>query len=450
MSTVQSVAAVAVAATVGMLSACQTVPEPSSAPGRGMTGKVEGPVSAQDISDAYLYLLGRMLVLRQQRRDFEQEGFAWNQLVHHERGGVKWANPNLDVVYSEAWVAVDESTCVQLDIPKITGRYYTWQMLNGWGETVLNINERTFPDTPFGRYALCLKGSKVAVPAGARRIDLPVRTARVLARVELGADPAAAVRLQHAFTLRALGEPRIASFPRVPLFENTALPGAEAFEMSAAILDGEPDINPGMGLVRSTVRAVAAMVGSGPAGRQQVQKAIDEVALPTLRKWAATRGHLRNGWLDVPVAGNYGSDFKARTALNLSGIWANNRDEMVAFGTRGLDGGATYVQTFSASALPGSMAGYFWSVVAVDAKEFRILPNAPGRHILNKEAGLQYGADGSLMLAYGPVRPSSVPESNWLPTVPGQRYNLTFRMYGPAPEVLSGGYYPAELRKLEN
>ena len=55
-----------------------------------------------------------------------------------------WANPNLDVAYSEAWVAVDENTPVILEVPKIEGgRYYSWQMLNGWGETVLNINERT-------------------------------------------------------------------------------------------------------------------------------------------------------------------------------------------------------------------------------------------------------------------------------------------------------------------
>ena len=52
-----------------------------------------------------------------------------------------------------------------------TGRYYSWQMLNGWGETVLNINERTFPDHPFGKYALVLKGSNPPIPEDALRVD---------------------------------------------------------------------------------------------------------------------------------------------------------------------------------------------------------------------------------------------------------------------------------------
>ena len=43
----------------------------------------------QDISDAYIYLLGRLLVTRQQQLDF-QEGFKWNELVHRKPGAVGW------------------------------------------------------------------------------------------------------------------------------------------------------------------------------------------------------------------------------------------------------------------------------------------------------------------------------------------------------------------------
>jgi hypothetical protein len=55
--------------------------------------------SDQDISDAYIYLLGRLLITRQQQLDF-QEGFKWNELVHRKPGAVDWPNPNLDVAYS--------------------------------------------------------------------------------------------------------------------------------------------------------------------------------------------------------------------------------------------------------------------------------------------------------------------------------------------------------------
>ena len=124
------------------------------------------PHADQDISDAYIYLLGRLLVTRQQQLDF-QEGFKWNELVHRKPGAVDWPNPNLDVAYSEAWVAVDENSCTIVSVPKVEGRYYTVHFLNGWGETIANINERLFPKRPFGEFAVCLRGANVAIPAGA-------------------------------------------------------------------------------------------------------------------------------------------------------------------------------------------------------------------------------------------------------------------------------------------
>jgi hypothetical protein len=171
-----------------------------------------GPTD-QDISDAYIYLLGRLLITNQQQRDF-QEGFKWNELVHRKPGAVDWPNPNLDVAYSEAWVAVDESSCTVVTVPKVTGRYYTVQFLNGWGETLANINERVFPDQPYGEFARCLKGANVTVPGKAKRIDLPMRYSRVLARVELGANWNGAVTLQHQFKSGRPEVPNSRAFPR--------------------------------------------------------------------------------------------------------------------------------------------------------------------------------------------------------------------------------------------
>jgi|SRR6478672_5526293 len=150
-------------------------------------------ITDQQVSDAYIYLLSRLLVLRQEQADF-QEGFKWNSLMHRKPGEVQWPNPNLDVAYSEAWVAVDEKSCLMVSVPRITGRYYTVQFLNGWGETVANINERVFPQHANGEFAVCLKGSQVDVPASAQRVDVPVKYMRVLLRVELGRSENEAVR----------------------------------------------------------------------------------------------------------------------------------------------------------------------------------------------------------------------------------------------------------------
>ena len=55
-------------------------------------------------------------------KPISKEGLKWNQIVHREPGGVDWANPNPDVVYSEAWVAVDDKSCTLIELPEIKGR----------------------------------------------------------------------------------------------------------------------------------------------------------------------------------------------------------------------------------------------------------------------------------------------------------------------------------------
>ena len=132
----------------------------------------------RDICDAYLYLLGRLLVLAPGAARLPHRDFRWNMLVHRAVGGVAWANPNLDVAYSEAWLALDDSSCTILDVPKIMNRYYTVQLLNMWGETIVNINERTYPYHPFGsvrdlscgtRTSRCLRACSGSMSLAVRR-----------------------------------------------------------------------------------------------------------------------------------------------------------------------------------------------------------------------------------------------------------------------------------------
>ena len=408
--------------------------------------------SDQDISDAYLYLLGRLLVLRQEQLDFQKEGFKWNEIIHRDVGGVAWANPNLDVAYSEAWVAVDGNSCTVFSVPQIEGRYYTLQFLNGWGETVANINERNYPQHPSGAFAMCLKGADVEVPAGAQRIDLPGKTSRVLARVELGADPKQGIALQHRITVKSTGTPNIDPIPATPVFTNDKFPGAEAFDSAALALDSEPDINPGMDALQIKVRAVAEAIKE-PTERERVEKVIRQQALPRLQRSFTTAGTTKNGWNRPSTIGKYGDDFMTRTLIDLAGIWANSTDEVVYFktdsdgsGTK-LDGGSTYTITCAKGDMPDDHVKYFWSVIAVDSKEFHVIPNAKNRFLINKQSSLDYAKDGSLTLYFAPDKPKDAPDGNWLPTPKGQNYNLTFRAYGPDQAVLSGAWYPASLVK---
>lgn len=397
-------------------------------------------IDDQDVSDAYQYMLSRWLVLRQEARDLK-EGFRWNEIIHRAPGGVSWPNPNLDVAYSEAWISVDEHSCTLLDLPKIEGRYYTFQLLNGWGEVTLNINERNFSDHPYGLFALCLAGSNPEIPANAYRIDLPNRTSRLLMRVELGADPDEAIALQKATTLRASGTSQIAE-PIAQEFER--FPGVEAFDRTEEILASELDINPGMEPLQAKARAVAAAVQE-PTERERVAGLIRDQIIPAFLKAQLAMGQMENGWVRARAAGNYGDDFQMRSLVNYGGIWANNVAEVIYFVSHGNDGDETLSLTFPAGASPDSLARYFWSVIAVDTEEYRVIPNTLNRFLLNRQSGLEPSPDGSLTLWFAPERPAGAPEPNWLPTPRGGKYNLTFRFYGAGEEVVSGLYFPPAL-----
>lgn len=418
-----------------------------------MSTKTARALSDKEISDAYIYLLGRLVVTRQQQLDF-QEGFVWNELVHRKPGAVDWPNPNLDVAYSEAWVAVDENSYVLVTVPQITGRYYTVQFLNGWGETLANINERLFPDHASGEFAVCLKGSNVSIPAGAKRIDLPVKYSRVLLRVELGANWNEAIRLQQQFQFKGVGNPALPDIPRTPIFTLEQLPGVEAFEAAALALDSERDLNPGMETLQSNTREIAAALKQ-PGERARIDRVIHERAFADFAKAGTMIGHgtIRNNWVRPAVCGAYGDDYVSRSCINYGGIWANILDEVLYYkgamdstGTL-LHSDNSYTITFPKDELPSRYAKYFWSVIAVDAKYMRVLPNALNRYLLNNQSELKYGKDGSLTLYFAPVRPSDAPEGNWLPTAGGQNYRLTFRFYGPRGGVADGSYYPPAIQR---
>jgi hypothetical protein len=106
-----------------------------------------------------------------------------------------------------------------------------------------------------------------------------------------------------------------------------------------------------------------------------------------------------------------------------------------------------YTMTFPADELPQKYAKYFWSVIAVDAVNRRVLPNPKKRYLLNEQTKPEHGKDGSLTWYFADQKPADAPDGNWLPTPKGQRYNLTFRFYGPRAGVADGTYYPPPLVK---
>ncbi|MER9274986.1 DUF1214 domain-containing protein [Mesorhizobium sp. M0643] len=406
------------------------------------------------IEAAYVYLLGRALVIRQENIDRGATGFSYNTVKYDPIGQADWVNPNLDTAYIEAWFAVDDNSAVILEIPEIKGRYYTAQILDEWGEVIANINERMFPSKPFGKFALVYPNSSVKIPPDAARIELHSGKAKLLGRVEIKGNKDEALRLQHGFKATVLGSPKIEQPPATPMFGNKDLIGVEIFDDADAKLASALDVAPNAAQMQQEVRAVAAYAASSPEARTaidaQIRKIVPQFIDYTFNKSAPYRNH----WVGGSRVGNYGADYRLRTVANYAGIWANTSEEVIYFvATKDsdeqiLNGSNSYVIHFSADKLPGMVIDGFWSVILVGVPDYRVVPNPLNRFNLNNYSPLQKETDGSLKLAIAPKPIPGLAESNWLPSPAGKQFSLTFRTYVPKEIVKVGGWQPPPVVKM--
>ena len=418
-------------------------------------GRAASPaLDEQIIADAYVYLIGRALVVRQEHLDVAAQG-GYNVAFHNPLGSATFVNPNLSVANTEAWIAVDDATPVLLEIPRIEGRYYTAQILDEWGETLTNIHERNYPLQPYGTFAFVAPGSRVAIPDDAVRIELRSQKAKMLARVELQNDRDGAVALQRQIRVTPLGTPKFPPALEIPAFEKPALIGVDLFDRAEDLLKSAPDVSPIAAQLQAQVRAVAREA-KDPARRAAIDKTLRDQIIPRFNRFATQEaGPVRNNWLGTMVIGNYGEDFWIRSSANLIGIWANNTHEVIYFVTtrdalgRPLDGSNTYELHFPKDALPQDVVNAFWSVHLVGVPDFMPVPNPLDRFVLSTYSNVRQNPDGSLTLVLAPKPVVGVPESNWLPTAPGKPFSLTWRTYIPKEIVKQGNWFPPAVAKRD-
>ena len=396
----------------------------------------------QDVVDAYHFLVARWLVLRQQMLDL-RGGAKWNQIIHRPVFSLGGPNPNFDLIESDAWIALSKRSCTILELPPIQGRYHTVQILNGWGEVIANINERTFPHHPSGRFALCLAGAEgLDIPDDALRIDLPCSMARMKIAIQAGPDPAQARELEMRISLRASGEvPEVAATDQTE-FRYSWLLSADCFDLAERILALE-DVIPGKEAAKCRTLIVAAAAADSRQ-RREITRIIRKFAVPPLFEPTCSYGSMRSEWMSLGRSAGAAGDYGIQAAKNLTDLWANTSDEVLTFHRHRLGGGG-FVQKFSPEQNPAIVAEYGWSVTCVDSERLQPAPNLLGRHSLNSHSELELNGDGSLELCFGPELPAGCPVSNWLPTPAGSRYNLVYRFYAP----FTPDYFPPPLSPLE-
>lgn len=116
--------------------------------------------------------------------------------------------------------------------------------------------------------------------------------------------------------------------PKIPDFDLQKLPGVEAFDNARAVLDSDPDINPGMAHLQADALTLSAAIAN-PDERARVDRVIHQRAFADFARAARTIGPAttRNGWTRPAVSGSYAEDYLTRTLFNYGGIWVNTQAE---------------------------------------------------------------------------------------------------------------------------
>jgi hypothetical protein len=411
--------------------------------------------SDQDIIDAYTYLYGRYLVIQQENHDINVEKVGYNKIKYNPLGSAQFVNPNLDVAYLEAWIAVDKDHAVILNVPKIEGRYYTAQLLDGWGEVIANINERNFPKTPSGKFALVLKGSNPEIPSDAVKVELPSEKAKMLARVELKGTSATAKKLQEQFTFTVPDGIKIAPPVTIPEFTPKAPIGGEIFDKVQEVLNSSPDAMPKAKEYQAKAIAVSQYAKTGDKAKAHIDQVVKTKAIPAFLAGAKGFGTQKGGWSVSYAAGNFGDDIMARDIINYGGLWANRVEEAIYFvgltdsKKELLSGDKVYEIKFPKEDIPDLMVNAFWSVTLYSVPDYRVVDNKLKRYNLNNVSGLKKNADGSLSIWLGSSLPKGAIQSNWLPTPAGKGFALTMRMYVSKKPVLDGEWFPAPIEEIK-
>ncbi len=413
------------------------------------------PVNEQTVTDAYIYLLGRYLVIRQEKIDQEVTRTGYNTIKYNPLGKAEFVNPDMDVASLEAWLAVDERAPALLTVPKIANRYYTVEVVDEWGNILININPRQTPKTPYGNFVFLLKGAHPRLPEGATPIELPSKKAKLLARIALQTTPSEAVRLQYDFKLRSLGKLNIAPPLKLPIFSNSKLIGVEIFDNVDKVLASAVDSMPGAPRLQDKVRAVAAAVASSPEERKRVAAILKTKTIPAFFEMTRGFGTQKGGWSVAYTTGDYGDHFDLRTIGNYMAIWANPAKEVIHFSGNkdangyGLSGNHTYTIRFPKQQLPADVVDAFWSLTVLTLPDYRVVPNRLKRYSVNSFMKFQYEPDGSLPLTLAAEQPPGVSEMNWLPSQKGRDITLTLRLYLPREPVLNGTWFAPPIEKKQ-
>lgn len=371
--------------------------------------------------------------------------------------------PNADTLYSTAWLDLSKEP-VLLHVPDTKGRYYLFQLMDAWSETIDSPGKRT-TGTGEGWFAFVGPEWKGSLPQGVKRIDCPTNTAWLLGRTQTNsaADYDFVHNLQRGYKLVPLslypneGTPFPYNPAQPPARANVAPPtqvaqmsATEFFQTFAQLLTSNPahaDDAPMMLEI-----AKLGVVPGKPFPAKQFSeaelKAIDEgvgdaaAALTYFDGSKLPKG--KTGWSLPSNYGRYGTNYQVRAIVARYFLGALPSEDAVYLSClrdsagQPFTGSQHYVMHFDKAGTPPVKA--FWSLSLYDDQGY-FAANPIKRFAIGDRDQLKFNADGSLDLYIQNESPGAGKESNWLPA-PAAGFNLVLRMYWPEEAAIKGTWIP--------
>jgi hypothetical protein len=109
-----------------------------------------------------------------------------------------------------------------------------------------------------------------------------------------------------------------------------------------------------------------------------------------------------------------------------------------------LDGGKTYRLTVPKD-VPVTQ---FWSVTVYDNETRCFVKTGVSPDRSSRDA-IVTNADGTVDITFGPTRPTDLPESNWIKTLPAKGWFSYFRLYGPTEAYFDRSWVLSDIEPLE-
>ncbi len=372
--------------------------------------------------------------------------------------------PGATSLSSIAWLDLSSQPQV-LHVPEVTGHYFVLAFVDPYTENIVNFG--TASGTTPGDYVVAGPGqSGATIPAGTHRVDVDYDRIWVIGSTQVkGPSDVAtvnAIQDQYAITpLSAYGTAYAPPPPAQPvttvtqhaiptglayfdtLGQQLALfppPTGDAAELTRLAAVG---IGPGRtpsqdsSLGTDTRQGLVDAVASGPAQIQQDTKTL------YAQGFATHRGYLLGGF------GTYGTDYTERAVISQVGLGAFVSHQAIyamawsdKTGTA-LSGSTAYVLHLASP--PPTSEG--WSLTVYSLKG-TLVGNSLGRYAFTNTSALTGNADGSVDFYLQAAQPSDPAQAaNWLPTPPGQGFEVTWRLFAPQPSAISdivsgGGWQP--------